>query len=234
MTFKKGNVPWNKGKKRPEISGKNHPMYGKHHSKKTLEKIRKSGTLFLKGQIPWNKGLTKKSSKTVRKIAKKHSKTMKKLYFTDKIRVWNKGLKGIHLNPKTEFKKGQHPSPSTEFKKGQKPIHGFKKGHIPLSPFQKGEKHLFWKEGISNEPYSFDFRNELKEQIRKRDNYTCQECGNKSNSKKLNVHHIDYNKKNSNPNNLVTLCSRCNSKANFNREDWMEHFQNKLNGDCFD
>ncbi len=31
---------------------------------------------------------------------------------------WNKGLKGIHLSPKSEFKKGQRPSPTTEFKKG--------------------------------------------------------------------------------------------------------------------
>lgn len=32
--------------------------------------------------------------------------------------TWNKGLKGIHLSPKTEFKKG-HIAPKTAFKKGQ-------------------------------------------------------------------------------------------------------------------
>jgi hypothetical protein len=31
---------------------------------------------------------------------------------------WNKGLKGIHLSPKTEIKKGQHLSKKTEIKKG--------------------------------------------------------------------------------------------------------------------
>jgi len=28
-SFKKGNVPWSKGLKLPQMSGENHPMYGK-------------------------------------------------------------------------------------------------------------------------------------------------------------------------------------------------------------
>lgn len=32
--FKKGMTPWNKGKKMPQISGKNHPMYGVHRFRK--------------------------------------------------------------------------------------------------------------------------------------------------------------------------------------------------------
>jgi hypothetical protein len=50
--YLKGCIPWDKGIKRPEISGINHPMFNKHHSIKTLKKLRKS----LKGRIPWNKG----------------------------------------------------------------------------------------------------------------------------------------------------------------------------------
>lgn len=38
------------------------------------------------------------------------------------IPIWNKGLKGIHLSPSTEFKKGIHYSVATEFKRG----HGWK------------------------------------------------------------------------------------------------------------
>ena len=35
----KGRPAWNKGKKVPQISGENHPMYGKHHQESTRKKI---------------------------------------------------------------------------------------------------------------------------------------------------------------------------------------------------
>jgi len=44
--------------------------------------------------------------------------------------------------------------------------------------------------------------------------------------KKLSVHHIDYNKYNLNPDNLITLCVSCHSKTNHNREKWINHFKN--------
>ncbi len=40
--FKKGHIPWNKGKHPDCLQGKNHPMYGKHHSEISKQKIRKS------------------------------------------------------------------------------------------------------------------------------------------------------------------------------------------------
>lgn len=47
-----GKNPWNKGLKMPEISGNNHPMYGKKHTEETRLKISNS----LKGKSSWNKG----------------------------------------------------------------------------------------------------------------------------------------------------------------------------------
>lgn len=90
----------------------------------------------------------------------------------------------------------------------------------------KGEKAYQWKGGISRLPYPFDFNEELKELIRKRDNYKCQNCGCPQEEcyRKLSVHHIDYNKDNLDPENLITLCSSCNSKANFDRSYWQKHF----------
>lgn len=95
--------------------------------------------------------------------------------------------------------------------------------------FTINENHPNWRGGISNLPYSFDFNEELKELIRKRDNYQCQICGKKqidldSFHKKLSVHHVDYNKVNQNPDNLITLCSTCHMRTNFNREYWMNYF----------
>ena len=44
---------------------------------------------------------------------------------------------------------------------------------------------------------------------------------------KLNVHHIDYNKKNSIAQNLITLCSLCHGKTNSNR-DWYQPYYEKI------
>jgi len=46
----------------------------------------------------------------------------------------------------------------------------------------------------------------------------------------IDVHHIDYNKKNNNINNLITLCKSCHPKTNFNRKYWKQILKNKLEG----
>ena len=110
----------------------------------------------------------------------------------------------------------------------------FQKGHIPwnkgLKGYNAGDKNSQWLGGKSFEPYSPDFNDELKEKIRKRDNYTCQECGytEKQLGYKLNIHHIDYDKKNSFPINLISLCKNCHQKTNFDRQNWTKYFQNKI------
>jgi 5-methylcytosine-specific restriction endonuclease McrA len=86
---------------------------------------------------------------------------------------------------------------------------------------KKGEKNPCWKGGISFEPYSSAFTKELKEAIRQRDNYTCAVCGHYP---AFEVHHIDYDKKNCEPENLITLCKSCHTKTNFNRKYWINYF----------
>ena len=85
------------------------------------------------------------------------------------------------------------------------------------------EKHPNWQGGISFEPYSTDWTETLRRSIRQRDNYTCQLCGKEP---AICVHHIDYDKKNCNPKNLITLCKKGNSVVNYNREYWTNYFQN--------
>lgn len=67
----------------------------------------------------------------------------------------------------------------------------------------------------------------LKPKIRKRDNYTCQLCKDKhdKSSKYLDVHHMDYNKKNNIPENLICLCHTCNIHVNRFRSFWTLFFQ---------
>lgn len=96
-----------------------------------------------------------------------------------------------------------------------------------LSEERKGEKNPNWNGGTSFEPYCSRFNEQLKEQIRERDGRTCQLCNVREGSKKLHVHHIHYDKPNCDP-DLISLCNRCNSKVNFNREYYEGLFMNKL------
>ena len=87
-----------------------------------------------------------------------------------------------------------------------------------LSIARTGEKSGCWKGGISYEPYCEQWLDQdYKKSIKERDEYRClnPEC-NKT-CKILSIHHIDYNKKNCHPSNLITVCLSCNSKANKNR-----------------
>ena len=141
---------------------------------------------------------------------------------------FEKGHKFIFGGEKGWFKKGQHPSADTEFKKGSIP---WIKGRHPIGKNKgkhwkmredkrqnmsrgRGENHHSWLGGKSFEPYSVDWTETLKRSIRERDHYICQLCSQYGNS----IHHINYNKKNCSPSNLITLCISCNSKVNKNRE----------------
>lgn len=84
--------------------------------------------------------------------------------------------------------------------------------------------------GRGYEPYSSKFTQKLKEKIRKRDNYKCQNCNMKEEkniiiyNRILEIHHIDYDKQNCDEKNLITLCKQCNMMANKNRDYWYAYF----------
>ena len=98
-----------------------------------------------------------------------------------------------------------------------------------------GKNNPAYIHGQGNLPYPVSFSTLLKEKIRKRDNYTCQNCGCKeSNHHRANkqialtVHHIDYNKMNCKENNLITVCNRCNIKANANIDYWFAYYKYQI------
>jgi len=102
------------------------------------------------------------------------------------------------------------------------------------SDFSKGKNNPMWKDGKSFEEYTEKWTNVLKETIRIRDNKICQICNTLQNNKKsLCVHHIDYDKKNCDENNLIGLCRSCHTKTNVRREYWewqLKVFMNLFNG----
>ena len=100
--------------------------------------------------------------------------------------------------------------------------------------FNIGKNHTSYINGSSFEPYDAGFSRRLKEKIRKRDNYKCKLCGtnNKIHIKHfksgLCIHHIDYNKKNCDLSNLVSLCNSCHSKTQWNKKHWQRHLKEKV------
>jgi len=92
-----------------------------------------------------------------------------------------------------------------------------------------GEANPSYVHGLStNVKYPLIFNDEYKSAIRKRDNFSCKLCGIPEEEHlelvglNLSIHHIDYDKNNSEPDNLVTLCNSCHAKTNFNRDYWKE------------
>ncbi|HJX50456.1 MAG TPA: NUMOD3 domain-containing DNA-binding protein [Candidatus Nanoarchaeia archaeon] len=95
-----------------------------------------------------------------------------------------------------------------------------------------GELSTNWQNGKSFEIYPPEFNKGFKQQILERDNYTCQDpnCEHKSNT--LDAHHIDYDKKNNIPENVITLCRSCHMKTNGKnkRQYFTEFYQNIMMG----
>lgn len=100
---------------------------------------------------------------------------------------------------------------------------------IKLSIALSGENNPNWQGGKSCEPYCLNWTTEFKDFIKERDGYKCQNIHCSKIYSIMYVHHVDYDKKNCEPDNLITLCISCNSRANFNRNYWQQLYQSIIN-----
>lgn len=190
-----------------------------------------------------NKKLTKEHIKNIAesKKGKKQSEEHKQ-----KVRLANKGKKRTEEQKQrySEAHKGKHPTDITKQKMSIAKIGKYlgeksssygkprteeskqKQSKARIGKYS-GENSPNWQGGKSFEEYPKEFKL-IKKIILKRDNYTCQCPTCEYASIKLHIHHIDYNKKNNNPKNLVTLCDSCHTKTNGknNRNYWINYYQN--------
>lgn len=110
--------------------------------------------------------------------------------------------------------------------------HRMEKCHAPEANRKRGEstrgnKHYNWRGGISYEPYTAEFNEARREFVRERDGRQCNLCGMRENGLKLDVHHINYNKKDTRVSNLISLCHRCHTKTSHDRYFWFNLFVNQ-------
>jgi len=99
-----------------------------------------------------------------------------------------------------------------------------------------GPENNNWKGGKAKQKYSKEFNQQMKNYIKKRDGYKCARCEiTDEEARKLDmfnrglqIHHIDYDRNNSLPDNLITLCKTCNSRANGHRNYWIELYRRML------
>lgn len=126
----------------------------------------------------------------------------------------------------SDIRKGKKNSPEARLKislalngKKKSPEHAKK-----VADAHRGEKCNFWQGGVWGNPYSVDWTVTLRRSIRERDKYICQICMEPQGERSLSIHHIDYEKFNCDPANLVSLCVECHAKTNSNREYWLTYF----------
>jgi hypothetical protein len=175
---------------------------------------------YQKGQVGYWAGKKKPpmSQETKDKISKIRKDKFKKFGFLNSPETIEKIRKSIT---------GKTHSESTKLKMSL-----VKKGKMPKNITdimgRKGDKSNFWSGGIAFNPYPIDWTQTLRRSIRERDKYVCQLCSIQQGDYAFPVHHIDYDKQNCNPDNLITLCVSCHAKTNINREHWIEYFKGFL------
>ena len=218
-----GNEPWNKGRVNVYSMAARKVMSNVKMGKKLTKEHRRNIGISLLGHTSWSLG--KKHSEVVRK---KISASMKGK------NVWMKGRKQTEeANKKRSYMmKGRLSHPMTESIKTKlsfslRKFYCDKPGTL-TGKF--GAAHPAWR-GIGMEPYCDAWSDqEYKKSIRERDGYICQnpECFHQWDHLTLTIHHVDYNKKDCAPWNLISLCRSCNSRANGNRNYWMKLYQGIL------
>lgn len=177
---------------------------------------------------PWYETITKEEWD---KRIQKGVETKRKKYDSGELAPWNKNLTketDERVKKQSETQKLTHKDFSGE----NNPFYGKKHSE----EFRKRQSLNKGGTGIpyENREYPAEWTEKLRESIRQRDNHICQYCGMTEEEhrdiyeRKLDVHHIDYIKKNCDPKNLISLCFQCHKRTLYHRPYWISFFTQLL------
>lgn len=195
---------------RPCMSGENNPMFGGTHTPEARKKISAAGS--------------EKIDKWIETEQSKHRLCVCGCGEEIVIQRWHfsKGIPQCidgHLSDDTRKKLSEKSKNHTR-NRGRRLSDEHKR---KLSIAFSGEKNPQWRGGISYDPYCFKFTDRLKEEVRDRFNRLCVMCSKteEENGRKLDVHHIDFNKNQGCDDvdwKLVPLCQSCHGWTTRNRD----------------
>lgn len=226
-------TPEQRKKQSENKTGKNNPFYGKkrpEHSKTMSGRKRPDQSERMKKNNPMNDPKSRKKvseskmgdknpSKRI-EVRKAISNTLMGKYIGENHPNWKERI--IIFCTTCKSSKKIYPKDKKEYN-----FCNYKCMGEWMSKNLIGENNPNWQGGISAEPYCLIWQDqEYKQDLKDRDNNECQnpDCWRKSNI--LMPHHIDYDKLNCHPWNIITVCNSCNSRANFKRNYWTKLYQN--------
>jgi len=194
---------------------------GKKHSEEHILKLKENA----KNNLNYGMRCKHFSMETREKMRKSRLEGIK----NGSIKIWNTGIKTGRLIRKTPMEEVSRKIVKT--RRERKNYSHTEESRKKISAIKQGIPLDKWEKFISREPYDQNWTNKFKRAIRKRDNQICMNCGihREKLNESLTIHHINYDKKLSIPGNCISLCRRCHTLTNMNREYWINLFQEKLN-----
>ena len=92
-----------------------------------------------------------------------------------------------------------------------------------------GSENPNWRGGNSRLPYTFDFKR-ISRSVIERFGFKCMNPDCRGKDCRLTTHHINYDTRDNSARNLISLCSSCNSRANFDRDRWRRIYSEIIDG----
>ncbi len=199
----KGTVPYNKGK-------------GDHLTPEKRAIVIAAST----GKIPWNKGLAGYFSEEA--LASISASSKNHIHTEEDNKKVSLSLIEFYKDPEERMKASKRmkgiPKPQSMKRKTSERM------RTSANPW-----YIDGRCSGENQLYPLDFNERFKELIRDRDGRICKICmkTEKENGKLLDIHHINYDKTDCDPKNMISLCHSCHMKTNVKRKDWISFFTKK-------